>query len=120
MGDNFGGFLAEVGNLGGRTMTSLVQKKGEYTVGYGKPPVRTRFQKGMSGNPKGFPKGEQKLRFVLMRLLAMPVEELERFEPQTGTEMIAKQLMMTAIHGDARQSLRAAKFILDRVEGKVR
>jgi hypothetical protein len=24
-------------------------------VGYGKPPVRTRFCKGQSGNPKGVP-----------------------------------------------------------------
>jgi hypothetical protein len=101
-------------------MTSLVQKQGENTVGYGKPPVRRRFQKGTSGNPKGFPKGEQKLKFVLLRLLAMPVEEFKHFEPQTGTETMAMQLMRTAIHGDARQSIRAAKFILDRVEGKVR
>jgi hypothetical protein len=44
----------------------------------------------------------------------------ESLKPQTGTEMMAKHLMMTAIHGDARQSLRATQFICDRVEGKVR
>jgi hypothetical protein len=44
----------------------------------------------------------------------------EWLKPQTGTEMMAMQLMRTVIHGDARQSLRATKFILDRVEGKVR
>jgi hypothetical protein len=27
-----------------------------YEVGYGKPPESTRFQKGMSGNPRGRPK----------------------------------------------------------------
>jgi hypothetical protein len=95
-------------------------KPNTYKVGYGKPPALTRFRKGTSGNPKGFPKGEQKLKFVLMRLLAMPTDKLKRFEPQTGTEMMAIQLIKTAIHGGNREALRAAKFILDRVEGKVR
>jgi Family of unknown function (DUF5681) len=33
--------------------------KGEYEVGYGKPPSAHRFQKGQSGNPKGRKKGSR-------------------------------------------------------------
>jgi uncharacterized protein DUF5681 len=29
---------------------------GDYQVGYGKPPAKTKFQKGKSGNPNGRPK----------------------------------------------------------------
>jgi RNase P/RNase MRP subunit p29 len=30
---------------------------GPYEVGYGKPPLHTRFRKGQSGNPRGRPRG---------------------------------------------------------------
>ena len=36
-----------------------------YAVGYGKPPVHTRFQKGESGNPRGKKKGEKGLKAVV-------------------------------------------------------
>ncbi|MDC0887299.1 DUF5681 domain-containing protein [Altererythrobacter sp.] len=32
-------------------------QQGQYTVGYGKPPAKSRFKKGSSGNPNGRPKG---------------------------------------------------------------
>jgi hypothetical protein len=40
-------------------MTSLENKlpADEHKVGYGKPPVHTRFSKGQSGNPGGRPRG---------------------------------------------------------------
>ena len=31
-------------------------QKNDFEVGYGKPPVETRFKKGQSGNPSGKPK----------------------------------------------------------------
>lgn len=32
---------------------------GDYRVGYGKPPMHTRFRKGQSGNPRGRPRNSQ-------------------------------------------------------------
>ena len=39
-------------------------------VGYGKPPVETRFQKGQSGNPQGRPRGTKKLVTLLGEVLS--------------------------------------------------
>jgi hypothetical protein len=38
-----------------------------YDVGYGKPPVQTRFRKGQSGNPKGRGKGSRNFATVSWR-----------------------------------------------------
>ncbi len=37
----------------------------DYEVGYGKPPEATRFRKGVSGNPKGRPKGSKNIARML-------------------------------------------------------
>jgi hypothetical protein len=97
-----------------------LEKQGNYEVGYGKPPVRSRFEKGKSGNPAGFPKGQQKMKYVLLEMLAMSVEEFESFEPRTGVEMMAKRIVDISIHGDDSEAGRAMKFITDRTEGRVR
>jgi len=37
-------------------MTSCKKKSASYAIGYGKPPMHTRFRKGQSGNPGGRPR----------------------------------------------------------------
>jgi hypothetical protein len=39
---------------------------GAYAVGYGRPPVETRFHKGRSGNPGGRPAGSTRARALLL------------------------------------------------------
>lgn len=43
-------------------MSKPKKQSGEYEVGYCRPPVKTRFQKGFSGNPGGRPKEGRPLR----------------------------------------------------------
>ena len=42
----------------------------DYAVGYGKPPIETRFQKGQSGNPEGRPRSTKKLVTLLAEVLS--------------------------------------------------
>jgi Family of unknown function (DUF5681) len=42
----------------------------EYEIGYGKPPLHTRFRTGYSGHPEGRPKGATNVKAEMKRLLA--------------------------------------------------
>ena len=39
-----------------------------YEVGFAKPPQRTQFRKGASGNPKGRPKGSKSMASILTKV----------------------------------------------------
>ena len=45
----------------------------DHKVGYKKPPLHTRFQKGQSGNPRGRPRGSKNLSTLLTDALNEPV-----------------------------------------------
>ena len=53
--------------------SSKKQKKprGRYAIGYGKPPLHTRFAKGQSGNPGGRPARPQGTSLERARALAL-------------------------------------------------
>jgi hypothetical protein len=44
-----------------------------YAVGYGKPPLETRFTPGRSGNPKGRPSARKNLRTEVREALTAPI-----------------------------------------------
>jgi hypothetical protein len=79
-------------------------------VGYGKPPSRTRFVKGQSGNPKGRPKGSQNLATILTKVGRERVKATEngRTRHITKFEAAMLQLMNKAVSGD----LNAARVLL--------
>lgn len=97
---------------------SLISR--EFKVGYGCPPLHTRFKPGQSGNPKGRVKGRPSLTHAYRRLLAMPVEKFDAYEPKNGIEAIAKKRILDAIHGPPAVAVAAVKEITDRTEGKVK
>lgn len=81
-----------------------VRTPADYDVGYGKPPVHARFQKGRSGNPQGRPKGKLNLITVLNRALNEKVTVVEHGKRRSITKLEAafKQLVNKAVQGDPR------------------
>jgi hypothetical protein len=76
------------------------EEKGDYSVGFGKPPRQTRFRHGQSGNPKG----AKNLATLMEKVLKEPVviSENGRRRRITKREAMLKQLVNRAAGGDPR------------------
>lgn len=73
-------------------------------VGYRKPPAKTRFQPGQSGNPNGRPKGSVNLKTDLRDELSerIRIREGERSLKVSKQRAMLKALVAKALKGDAR------------------
>ncbi len=73
-------------------VTKSVRKAlaGGYEVGYGKPPVETRFKKGTSGNPAGRPR-RRKPQQELAELSAAPVPASTVMREELLREIVAQE-----------------------------
>jgi hypothetical protein len=91
----------------------------DYVVGYGRPPVHTRFQKGQSGNPKGRQKGCKNLSTLMERVLDETVTIKENGSQKiiTKREAFLKQLVNKAASGDLR-SIQLAINYLQQLESR--
>jgi hypothetical protein len=76
----------------------------EYEVGYGKPPKRTRFEQGKSGNPKGRPKKERGMSTMLRQILNEPMHVTLKGKRRKVSTQTAILLRLTekSLSGDLR------------------
>ena len=75
-----------------------------YTVGYGKPPLASQFQKGRSGNPAGRPAGRPNLATLIEREASarVVVTENGRRHTRTKLEVAVAQVMNKSAGGDLK------------------
>lgn len=95
----------------GRELTRLPDQT-PYDVGYRKPPVRTRFQPGSSGNPKGRPRGrklrhdvpEERLKAIILdeAYRTIKVNDGDRQVTVPMAQAIMRSLAVTAAKGNTR------------------
>ena len=78
--------------------------KRKYAIGYRRPPKRTQFRKGQSGNPKGRMRGRRNLKTVLAEQLGRTLKANLDGRPRkiTQVEAIVLSMVTSAIKGDAR------------------
>lgn len=91
---------------------------GLYEVGYGKPPVATRFKKGQSGNPNGrrkrTPQSEIEDLFMKEYLRPVKVREGDRVQTMPAIQVIMRAEISKGVKGSGpaqRSVLRTARQI---------
>jgi hypothetical protein len=91
----------------------------ESRIGYGRPPVATRFRKGISGNPRGRPKGARNIANVVAATLGerISITENGRRKRITKLDAAVKQLVNRAAGGDAR-SLQLLLGLVQAIEAR--
>lgn len=81
-------------------------------VGYGRPPKKSRWKKGESGNPRKKPKAPESLAAMIDRLLLSPKKLAVNGEIQTVPALVGiiSRLQSMAIAGNTRVSKILLKY----------
>ncbi|MEH6835443.1 DUF5681 domain-containing protein [Falsihalocynthiibacter arcticus] len=85
----------------------------DYDVGFGKPPKRTQFKKGQSGNAKGRPKGSRNVESMVKEAFfrKITITESGKKKRVTMLEALLRQLVNGAIKGEMRNVDRVFKLL---------
>src|SRR4051812_6036920 len=81
------------------------RRNGDYEVGFSKPPKRSQFKPGESGNPRGRPKGRKGLSALLQAELQTPIKvttEDGKTKRMTKLQAIVKRLVNALLKGDPK------------------
>src|SRR3569832_1965710 len=95
----------------------MAVKPPDYDVGFKRPPVHTRFQKGRSGNPKGRPRGQRNAFLGVADVLTreVPLRDKGRERKVTAIEAVVLVQIKKALDGDTRSAV-----FLDRLAERLR
>ncbi len=94
-------------------LASTNSRPNDYPVGYRKPPVKSRFAKGVSGNPAGRPRGSRQMRKSLKAVLAekITVNEGGRTFKISKYEALHSILVSAALKGDLKALLKIFSLV---------
>ena len=83
-------------------------------VGYGQPPMASRFKPGTSGNPKGRPKGSKNLRTLVedAMMASIPLQEGEKTRRVSKFEGVVLRQLQSALKGNDKAALAVVNIAL--------
>jgi hypothetical protein len=81
-------------------------------VGYGQPPLASRFKPGTSGNTKGRPKGSKNLKTLIREAMtaSISIQEGEKNRRVTKLEGVVLRQLQSALKGSDRAALAVIKM----------
>lgn len=88
-------------------------RKKDYEVGYGRPPKKSQFQKGQSGNPSGRPKEPTTFIDSFNKVLSKDVKIIKDGKEYriTGLTAISQKYLSSILSGDYRFT----KLFIDKI-----
>jgi Family of unknown function (DUF5681) len=87
----------------------------EDEIGYGKPPKRTRFKKGQSGNPTGRPKASKNVASIVSQVCLRRVR-VKSEDGKNYSMPIMEAVMTRLTNSAAKGDIRAARVCFDIVK----
>src|SRR5689334_14041580 len=84
----------------------MTDQNSVYEIGYGRPPRANQFSKGVSGNPKGRPKGRKNLSQIVLKesQKKVQIDSPRGRQSLTMLEVVVKQVLQKAAKGELRAS----------------
>ena len=104
--------IDEDGNTPGSAPETYPREPMDYTVGHGNPPMITRFKSGLSGNPKGRPKGSKNHKTIVRTIMneMHTVTEDGRRQRRSKIELMLLALRNRAVEDNPRAFREYRKF----------
>ena len=84
-------------------------------VGYGRPPRRSRFKKGRSGNPRGRRKGRKNMSTIVKDVFeqTVTIKENGKTRRVKFSEAFVRQLAAKALNGSTRDQIALFKLMIE-------
>jgi hypothetical protein len=83
-----------------------------HPVGYGSPPVGSRFRTGASGNPKGRPRGSKNLKTLIRQAMTakISIQEGPSSRRVSKIEGVVLRQLQSALKGNDRSAMAVVKI----------